>query len=413
MKPIFMTKSTWPIIGWVALVLGWVMNGIYTVLEKIGISNVGLAIIIFTIVIYLAMTPLQVSQQRFSKLNAVMQPELKKIQDKYKGKRDQASQQAQMAETQAVYQKYGVSASGSCVQLLVQMPILFGLYQVIYKIPGYIGTIGNQLRTVAENSAFPSFFTKFVEAQANQQLTSTLGDGSTEQVMDALYRLNTNQWAALVTESKGQEFSTAVESLQAYISRVTSFLTLNISDSPMNILTDAWKTKSWLLIVAAILIPVLAFASQRLNLRLMPQPANNADTPGGSTMRTMNTTMPIISAIFCFSLPTGVGIYWIVGAVVRSVQAFFINKFLEKENLDERIKAAEEQAAAKREKQLEKRGYTSSQITESAHTKTKNLSARDTSKLASVDSEAEATPGSIADKARMVQRFNEMNGKKK
>ena len=147
---IALTKSTWFIVGWVAQILGILMNGIYLVISKIGIPNVGLAIILFTIIMYALMTPLQIQQQRFTKLNAMMQPELQKIQNKYKGKTDQISQQKQMDETNAVYEKYGTSPTGSCLQLLIQMPILFALYQVIYHIPGYITAIGDQLRLVAE-----------------------------------------------------------------------------------------------------------------------------------------------------------------------------------------------------------------------------------------------------------------------
>ena len=128
---IALTKSTWFIVGWVAQILGILMNGIYLVISKIGLPNVGLAIILFTIIMYALMTPLQIQQQRFTKLNAMMQPELQKIQNKYKGKTDQISQQKQMDETNAVYEKYGTSPTGSCLQLLIQMPILFARYQVI------------------------------------------------------------------------------------------------------------------------------------------------------------------------------------------------------------------------------------------------------------------------------------------
>ena len=98
-----------------------------------GIQNLGLCIIIFSIIIYALMTPLQVKQQKFSKLSSVMQPELQKIQKKYKDKKDQASVQKMQEETQLVYQKYGVSPTGSCVQLLIQFPVLMALWQVIYK----------------------------------------------------------------------------------------------------------------------------------------------------------------------------------------------------------------------------------------------------------------------------------------
>ena len=89
------------------------------------------------------MTPLQIKQQKFSKLNAVMQPEIQKIQKKYNGKKDQDSMMKQNEEISAVYQKYGVSPTGSCVQLLIQMPVLLALYQVIYHIPGYITGVRN------------------------------------------------------------------------------------------------------------------------------------------------------------------------------------------------------------------------------------------------------------------------------
>mgnify|MGYP002523022754 FL=1 len=122
-----------PLVKYVAEILGYLMNGIYLLLDKAGIPNVALAIILFTIVMYLLMTPLQISQQRFSKLNAVMSPEIQKVQAKYKGKIDQVSQQKMLDETNAIYAKYGVNQAGSCIQLLIQMPVLFALYQVIYQ----------------------------------------------------------------------------------------------------------------------------------------------------------------------------------------------------------------------------------------------------------------------------------------
>ena len=125
---ILLTKSSVPIIGQVASIMGWIMDGIYRVLDLVGIQNLGLCIIIFSIIIYALMTPLQVKQQKFSKLSSVMQPELQKIQKKYKDKKDQASVQKMQEETQLVYQKYGVSPTGSCVQLLIQFPGIMAGY---------------------------------------------------------------------------------------------------------------------------------------------------------------------------------------------------------------------------------------------------------------------------------------------
>ena len=104
---ILATKSSTPIIGQLATVMGWIMDGIYRLLNIFGIQNIGLCIVIFSILIYALMNPLQIKQQKFSKLSAIMQPELQKIQKKYKGKNnDTAAMQKMQEETQAVYQKY-------------------------------------------------------------------------------------------------------------------------------------------------------------------------------------------------------------------------------------------------------------------------------------------------------------------
>ena len=113
MNGILLTQNSTFIIGQVAWLLGKIMEGIFEVLNLIGIPNIGLAIILFTIVVNLLMMPLTIKQQKFSKLSAKMNPEIQAIQKKYKNRRDQASVQAMNEETQAVYQKYGVSPSGS------------------------------------------------------------------------------------------------------------------------------------------------------------------------------------------------------------------------------------------------------------------------------------------------------------
>ena len=141
MSGILLTKDSTPVIGWIAVVLGQIMEWIFDLLNLIGIPNIGLAIIIFTIVVYSLMLPLTIKQQKFSKLSNKMNPELQAIQKKYKDRKDNDSMMAMQNETQAVYAKYGVSPMGSCVQLLIQLPILYALYRVIYAIPAYIGQV--------------------------------------------------------------------------------------------------------------------------------------------------------------------------------------------------------------------------------------------------------------------------------
>ena len=79
-----------------------------------------------------------------------MQPELQAIQKKYNGKKDQASMMAMQEETQAVYEKYGVSMMGSCVQMLIQMPLLFALYRVFLNVPAYVSGVKNNFSTLVD-----------------------------------------------------------------------------------------------------------------------------------------------------------------------------------------------------------------------------------------------------------------------
>ncbi|MBR3348895.1 MAG: YidC/Oxa1 family membrane protein insertase [Solobacterium sp.] len=411
---IILTQSTMPIVKWIAVLLGYIMDGIFNLLNAVGFPNVGVAIILFTIVIYALMTPLQVKQQRFSKLQAIMSPEIKKIQDKYKNKKDQTSMQRQNEEIQAVYQKYGVNAAGSCVQLLIQMPVLFALYQVIYKIPGYITLIRNQLAVVAETSGFSQYFSTFVTNLNEAAVTRNYGEGSTKNIIDTLYNLNSKQWGSLLSDQGSSAFSDVLNTAHNYVSKVTSFLGLNISDSPMVIFRSAFSAKAWLLVFAAVLIPILAYGTQILNFKLLPQSKDSKNAEAGTMeaqMKSMNTVMPIMSAVFCFTLPVGIGIYWIAGAVVRSIQQVVINKHLDKEDVDSIIEKNKEKAAKKREKQ----GLPPQKITQEANRSVRRL---DIDKKVELDSssltggDASYKPGSIAEKANLVRRYEETHKKK-
>ena len=142
MYELLLTQYSGKFLGPIAKLLGYLMNGIYLFWSNLfNVQNIGLCIITFTVIIYVAMLPLTIKQQKFSKLNQVMQPEIKKIQDKYRGRKDTASQQAMQEETQAIYDKYGVSPTGSCLQLVIQIPILWSLYRVIYNVPAYVPSI--------------------------------------------------------------------------------------------------------------------------------------------------------------------------------------------------------------------------------------------------------------------------------
>lgn len=427
---ILATKNSTPIIGQISVVMGWIMNGIYKFLDGLfGIQNLGLCIIIFSILIYLFMTPLQIKQQKFSKLSSVMQPELMKIQKKYKNKKDQASMQKMQEETSAVYQKYGVSPTGSCVQLLIQLPILWSLWHVIQNIPAYVGSVKSVLDGVASQiigvSGYTNILQDFITDNKMTRVRLIL-DGQTatpNSVIDFLYALSPGQWDKLADMSQFAGFSDAINSTAGEISHMQSFLGLNIADMPWNYITAVVAGGSILLAIAALLIPILSWGTQVLNLKLMPQATPQNDdgaNPMASSMKTMNMVMPLMSAFFCFTFPVGLGIYWISSAVVRSVQQVLINRHLNKMDIEvlinENMKKIEEKRA--------KAGLPPQKITNQAHQSVKNINKIDKGNSGSPEAErakkveesykkaAAAKPDSITAKANLVRTFDVRNKKK-
>ena len=368
---ILATKSGTPIIGQIAVVMGWIMNAIYKVLDMVGIQNLGLCIIIFSILIYLCMTPLQIKQQKFSKLSAIMQPEIQKIQKKYQGKKDQDSMMKMQEETQAVYQKYGVSATGSCVQLAIQLPILYALYQVIQNIPAYVGSVYNVFNGVCTKILAVDGFTDIINnfITDNKMTRVRQVTENADSIVDFLYALSPSQWKSLQEIGQFSGFSDQISKTASEIQKMQTFGVLNIADQPLSYI----KTGSLILIIAALAIPLLSWATQMLNLKLMPQAAtqngNNDNNAMASSMKTMNTVMPLMSAFFCFTFPVGLGIYWIASSVVRSIQQLLINRHLNKMNIDDLVNENMKKMEAKRAKE----GLPPQKITNQAHQSARNI----------------------------------------
>ena len=419
---ILATKSGTPIIAQIAVVMGWIMNAIYKVLDMVGIQNLGLCIIIFSILIYLCMTPLQIKQQKFSKLSAIMQPEIQKIQKKYQGKKDQDSMMKMQEETQAVYQKYGVSATGSCVQLAIQLPILYALYQVIQNIPAYVGSVYNVFNGVCTKILAVDGFTDIINnfIADNKMTRVRQVTDNADSIVDFLYALSPSQWKSLQDISQFSGFSDQISKTASEIQKMQTFGVLNIADQPLSYI----KTGSLILIIAALAIPLLSWATQMLNLKLMPQAAtqngNDDNNAMASSMKTMNTVMPLMSAFFCFTFPVGLGIYWIASAVVRSIQQLLINRHLNKMNIDDLVNENMRKMEAKRAKE----GLPPQKITNQAHQSAKNInkvekgmSGTDEANRAKKVEEAyknasHAKAGSITAKANLVRDFEERNKKK-
>lgn len=430
MTGILLTQYSGAILGPICkYILGPIMNVIFKLLDVIRIPNVGIAIILFTIVIYLCLTPLTFKQQKFSKLQTRMSPELQAIQAKYKNKKDQASMTMMQQETQAVYAKYGVSPTGSCVQLLIQMPILFALYRVIYSIPAYVQQVKDayfpfvdKLVAEAGSAEFIQNFTNanmFAKQFTNENFINNVGSYVSNTYIDVLNRASTADWLSLKVEYPNliQDIDNTLNLLNKY----NNFLGINIGNSPWDTMKTAFASQSYLILIGALLIPVLAAVTQWINTKLIPtqqSTGNDQADQMANSMKTMNTLMPLMSAWFCFTLPAGMGIYWITGAVVRSIQQVITNKYIDKLDFDEIIEKNKEKAA----KKMEKQGQRLEKMQEYASISTRNIDINKTSGMSEKEREEalraaeeryrNSKPGSMASKANLVRDYNEKNSRK-
>lgn len=422
MPIMFLTQNDSFILGPIAKVLGVLINYIFEFLNFIGIPNIGLAIILFTIVIYMLMLPLTVKQQKFSKMSSVMNPEIKMIQDKYKGKQDQASMLKQQDEIKAVYAKYGVSPSGSCLPLLVQMPILFALYRVIYAIPAYVTRVKDIFTELVTNILSNQKAVEFIQSTDSAKQFAKQSFEESNTIIDVLNRFSTAEWISLA--EKFPELGETIETTQASLNQYNNFLGLNIAETPWDMLKVAFAAGAILMIIGAIVIPVLSGLTQWLSVKISmsAQPKNDTSSGNGdmaesmaSSMKMMNNLMPLISVYFCFVLPAGMGLYWIASAVVRMIQQLFVNRKINKMDIEAEIKKNIEKYNAKRAKQGLPAQKLSTTIVKEAKPAddpaAKEERQAKQKKASEYYNQGNAKPGSLAAKARMVQQYNEKNKK--
>ena len=443
MESMLLTPYDGAFLGPIAKVLGWIMEVVYNFMyNTFGIENVGLSIIILTIVIYTLMLPFTVKQQKFSKLMQKIQPEIKEIQDKYKNRKDQEAQMLMSQEMQMVYDKYGVSPMGSCWQMLIQMPIWLALFRVFYNVAAYIGTVRDKFSVIADEimqyEGFGDILTKIktdLSITTNVNPNFVVSDTNTvEQVKNFVIDIISKvpSLDQLITpNADGNQYFIALESVTNIMNQeggleafhqYNYIFGLNISDTPWNIMLSSFGVQNYLLVFVALALPIGYYFVQKYSLKLTSTTTNKKDEQNdmmAQQMKMMNKTMPLMMVFMCFISPVGLGIYWLASSAYRILQQIILNKYFENIDVQKIIKKNEAKAAKKREKM----GVYENQIREAAAMRTRTLSNKanyDNSAAADIESQIDranelkttAKPGSLSAKANMVRDYNERNSRK-
>ena len=343
------------LLGPIAWVFGKLFNLIYNLLANdAGIANLGICIILFTIICKLIIFPLTFKQQKSSKINMIIQPEIAKIQKKYKDKKDQESMLKQQKEIQEVYNKYGTSMTNGCLTMFIQLPIVYALYRVIQNVPAYVDKVKVMYTPLAEGVLkakgsgieISKFFTEFTDnnkitsaSYALKQLTDLVSNGAEvgiNNIIDVVSKFDISN-LHLLSDTLNMNANANIDTIE----KVHSFiLGINISEAPGYRL-------SW-----ALIIPFTSALFQYLSMKVINVNQSQTDAAAGSMMKSMQLVIPIASFITCITFPAYIGIYWSISALISMLTQLIVNFYYDHVDLNVLLEKQKEKAAEK----LEKRG---------------------------------------------------------
>ncbi|OOB78961.1 MAG: hypothetical protein ATN33_02925 [Epulopiscium sp. Nele67-Bin001] len=304
------------------------------------IGTLGFAIIVFTLVTRLLMTPLQIKQQRSTRMMSKLQPEMKAIQDKYVNRKDQQSQMQQSQEMQALYKKYNVNPFAGCLPLLIQLPLIYALYAVLRQPSKYITKLAELYSLIASTieATVSDIGIKLTALIAEYPMSSTaqleLSKIDIPSTADYISNFTTQQWAALMEVAP--ELNGVLTQLLQQKSDYEYFL-FNLVDAPSQLVSSG----NYL----AFIVPILAGASTFIFSKITmaqsrPTPSPDAqENPAESVAKTMNIMMPIMMGFFSYTVPSGLALYWIAGNLIMMGQQIWVGRLVAKEMtaLDEQL----------------------------------------------------------------------------
>ncbi|MDD4843818.1 MAG: YidC/Oxa1 family membrane protein insertase [Anaerotignum sp.] len=330
-------KMPGSILGPIASVLGHVynmlFNGLYGVMS---VGVLGFAIIIFTLIVKIILFPLMVKQQKSSIKMQMLQPELEKIRNKYKGQKDQLSQQKMSMEMQDFQKKNGVNLMGGCLPLLVQLPILYALFYIFQNAYVYVDVIGQNYTDIANAilqipqttrmEVFGPYAQTFADHYKNVAIIKDGFDLSNlNDIVMLVNYLDVHSWQSIVTQLGSN--GTALVELLATKNNIETFMFLPLVSQ---------AGLKWPGIMIPILAAITTYAQSKIMMSMTPPSANGDQAnPAASMTKTMTYVMPFMMGFFCISMPAGLGLYWTISNLIGILQQVVLQKHYKKKFMGE------------------------------------------------------------------------------
>lgn len=303
----------------ITIPLGYIIELIYKVVQNYGVS-----ILVFTIVVKLLLLPLNVKSQKAMKKQQKIQPILAELQKKYAN-----DQQKLQQEMMKLYKDNDVSMMGGCLPMLIQMPILIGLYRVIQGPLKYLLNVDiKDIGVVEKINNIVALMTEKFPDQIGQF------SGYTAEKLFQTSQIQLATWSEKVLPA-GEAWHINFDFLGMNLAQVPSsgfsaFLRGDFSDMGT---------------VALLLIPALAifttWLSMKQSQKMSGQDVKNDNSQAAQMSGTMNIMMPIMTGFFTITLPSGMGIYWIASNIAQMVQQIILNKYIDNKGVDLVVKVRE------------------------------------------------------------------------
>lgn len=414
----------------ISWLFGKIMDFIYNILAVDGIASIGICIIVFTVIVKVIMLPLNINMQKSTKLNSFIQPEIAKIQKKYKNKTDQESMMKQNQEINAVYKKYGTSMTAGCLPTLIQFPVIMGLYDVVRNVPAYVSSIKEFYTPIADqiiNSGidYQTKLTEFVNenniSTAAQAIKNFETGNTVNTIIDVIDKFSTTQWQEFIKMLSSEGQTKIVDIINANLPSINAanefMFGIDISEAPGFVLS------------AALIIPIASTLVQVISMKIsMAQTKKNSqgnDNPMANSMMKGLMFMPIMSLFMCMVLPCGIGVYWTISGVLSLVIQIAVNYYFDHivdpdVLIEKQLKKAEKKNAKKKgkkslmERMMEASGAesTSKDAPMSSRISNKNLKTYDTKNIQSVSSAGKKyKQGSMASKANIMLNYDDVKGR--
>jgi YidC/Oxa1 family membrane protein insertase len=325
------------------------------------IPSYGFALLLFTLFSRAILIPSSINQQKTSAKMAVLRPQQEEIQKKYAGNQRKLNE-----EIQALYQREKFNPASGCLPMALQLLLLFGIIDVIYKPLTYILRLSAEtvasLTSVATGMGMLTATARAPQLDilrlffSGSRLGGLLGQGgmASAPLFSSLSVAGMPQFGLIRPVFQMVTAPAAIDQgvLKSLVDFAPgmSFMNINLMQTPsVGMFTDILKG----LFSPVILIPILSFATSMIfslnSMRNMPAAGGQ---PGGGGMKAMMLLMPVLSLTYTFNFPAGVGLYWTYSNLVGFGQNIIMNKIF---NPKEMAEKARQEAEERREKERAER----------------------------------------------------------